>query len=218
MFCPVCEEDAEAFLPFGRIPRPNAMCPHCGSLERHRLTWLFFRRHSDLESSSDRKLKLLHVAPEACLATRFQSLPNVAYLSADIRANAMVKMDLTRIEHPDSSFDAIYCSHVLEHIVEDREAISELYRVLTPGGWTVIMVPITVSVTYEDRTITDPLRRQEAFGQRSHVRRYGKDFEDRLREKGFIVTCFALHDIATREETRAMSLLPSDNIYRCTKS
>jgi SAM-dependent methyltransferase len=218
MFCPVCEQDADAFLPFGLAPRPNAMCPSCGSLERHRLTWLFFRRHSKLMFSCDRNLKLLHIAPEACLSTKFRSLPHVSYLSSDIRAKAMVKMDLTRIEYANGSFDAIYCSHVLEHIVEDRKAISELYRVLHVAGWAVIMVPITLTTTYEDPSITEPVRRQEAFGQPSHVRRYGKDFDDRLLNEGFLVTRFTLQDIATREEARTMSLLSSDNIYLCTKS
>ena len=39
-YCPVCERGFRKFFEFGVNPRPNACCPGCGSLERHRLLWI----------------------------------------------------------------------------------------------------------------------------------------------------------------------------------
>jgi len=218
MFCPLCEQNADSFLPFGLKPRPDAMCPGCGSLERHRFVWLFLRRKTDLLRSPQNRTRVLHIAPEPCLASRLQMLPQVSYLSADLRdKSAMVKMDITDIGYGDNSFDVIFCSHVLEHIPDDLKAMTELRRILGRSGWAILLVPIAGSTTYEDPSITEPQLRELHFGQRSHVRRYGTDFEDRLQSSGFEVSCFSLRDVATDSETREMSLLPNDRIYFCKK-
>ena len=99
----------------------------------------------------------------------------------------MVEMDITDIQYPDDSFDAIYCSHVLEHVPDDAKAMSELYRVLKPGGWAILAVPIRGDTTFEDPTTTEPEERERLFGQSDHVRYYGKDFKDRLEAAGFEV-------------------------------
>jgi hypothetical protein len=78
--------------------------------------------------------------------------------------------------------------HVLEHIVDDRKAISELFRVLHPGGWALICVPLFGELTYEDPLIVSPRDREIAFLQWDHVRKYGTDVSDRLRDAGFAVT------------------------------
>ena len=81
----------------------------------------------------------------------------------------------------------VICNHVLEHIVDDRKAMSELYRVMKTGGWGILQVPMKNSLasTYEDFSITDPKERQKHFGQYDHVRWYGMDYFDRLRSVGF---------------------------------
>jgi len=85
----------------------------------------------------------LHVAPEEALAWRFRQVPGLDYLSADLyNPRAMVKMDIACIQFPDASFDIIYCSHVLEHVPDDRRALTEFYRALSPGGYAVLIVPI----------------------------------------------------------------------------
>ncbi|MBA3370716.1 MAG: methyltransferase domain-containing protein [Thermoleophilaceae bacterium] len=110
------------------------------------------------------------------------------YLSVDIESSlADEKMDLTQLDLDDQSFDCSYCSHVLEHIQDDRAAMSELYRILRPGGWGLLVVPINQETTYENPTIVDPADRLEHFGQADHVRKYGRDFADRLRLVGFLV-------------------------------
>ena len=41
-----------------------------------------------------------------------------------------------------SEFDVILCSHVLEHVPSDEELITELVRVLRPGGYILVNVPL----------------------------------------------------------------------------
>lgn len=100
----------------------------------------------------------------------------------------MEKMDITDIHHPDHSFDVIVCSHVLEHVSDDRRAMRELCRVLRPSGWAILNVPINADRTFEDPSITDPQERQRVFGQHDHVRNYGPDDQHRLEEAGFAVS------------------------------
>src|SRR4029077_8850135 len=84
---------------------------------------------------------------------------------------------------PDSYFYLILCSHVLEHVPDDRAAMSELRRVLAPGGLALVLTPYRPEVpTYEDPSVSSPLDRMVAFGQQDHVRIYGMDLADRLRE------------------------------------
>jgi len=119
--------------------------------------------------------KLLHVAPEPNLRTWLRSLPELDYVSADLdMVGNDLKLDLTDIALPDSSFHAIICNHVLEHIPDDAKAMSEITRVLKPGGWAILQTPISLSLsqTYEDFLITDPAERERAFGQNGHVRIY----------------------------------------------
>jgi len=144
------------------------------------------QRETDLFAG--RPLSLLHPAPEPMLKKRFRALNHVDYLSIDLEsALADEKMDLTQLDLDDQSFDCSYCSHVLEHIPDDRAAMSELYRILRPGGWGLLVVPINQKTTYENPAIVDPADRLEHFGQADHVRKYGLDFADRLRSVGFLV-------------------------------
>ena len=86
-------------------------------------------------------------------------------------------------------FDVVFCNHVLEHIIDDKKAMSELYRVLKPSGLGIFQIPQDLSLikTYEDFSITSKEERKKHFGQYDHVRIYGKDYFDRLRDVGFKV-------------------------------
>jgi SAM-dependent methyltransferase len=148
---------------------------------------LYMKRKTDLFDG--REKRMLHVAPETQLCRIFEGIPSVDYVSADLLSpKAMVKMDITDIHYPDESFDVIYCSHVLEHVSDDRKALRELNRVLRIGGWAILQVPTpTGPVTHEDPTVTSPTERERQFGQLDHLRRYGFDYKDRLAEAGFAV-------------------------------
>jgi SAM-dependent methyltransferase len=171
---------------------------------------------TDLFSGS--RKKMLHVAPEAQLARLFQDADCIDYLSADLSSpTAMVKMDVTDIQYADDSFDVIYCSHVLEHVPDDIGAMRELYRVLKPGGWAVLQVPISAATTFEDPTVTSPEAREKLFGQSDHVRRYGPDYADRLATAGFSVSVDGFVKELSDHEITRFGLTRSEDVYFCTK-
>lgn len=162
---------------------------------------------------------MLHVAPELCFEERFKGLLGQNYLTADLfNPRAMVKMDITSIQYPNETFDIIYCSHVLEHVADDRKAIEEFFRVLKNNGWAILNVPINNGQTFEDSSIVSPQERLKAFGQEDHVRRYGTDYVDRLRDAGFVVEVFKASDLTNSTGVIKMGLtLASDIVYYCTK-
>jgi len=134
--CPCCDGCFRKFLFFGAKPRPNARCPRCGSLERHRLLWLYLRNKINFFSDH---LKVLDIAPIHFFQKKCKKLKNLDYISADISSPiAMIKMDITDINLHDNQFDCIICYHVLEHILDDEKAMRELFRVLKPGGWAIL--------------------------------------------------------------------------------
>jgi SAM-dependent methyltransferase len=182
-----------------------------------------FLRENKLLFNSDKKIKLLHFAPEKFFFELFSANSNIEYYPCDlfpeIYNNSVIKMDITNITFEEGSFDAILCNHVLEHIPEDHVAMAELYRVLKHGGWGIFQVPIDYSreKTYEDFSITDPKEREKAFGQNDHVRWYGRDYKDRLAHAKFNVT---EDDYVTRfsqEEIFKYGLFKWEFIYHCKK-
>lgn len=215
-WCPVCKRFSRRFKSFGRaVLREDAQCIHCNALERHRFVWLYFERRTDLFDG--RTKRVLHVAPEASLEALLRSRLGSSYITADIEdPEADVQMDITDIRYPDGTFDVIYCSHVLEHIPEDRKAMRELRRVLKPDGWAILLVPTVGDVTYEDPSITDPAERLKAFGLEDHVRQYGRDYADRLREAGFSVEVTEVADMYSPRDAARMGLHGDvGEIYHC---
>jgi predicted SAM-dependent methyltransferase len=166
-----------------------------------------------------RQKKVLHVAPELCFESRLRGRLGENYITADLYdPRAMVKMDITNIKYDNQSFDVIYCGHVLEHVQDDRRAMREFHRVLRRNGWAILLVPITAEETFEDPSIVDPKQRLEAFGQEDHVRRYGPDYIDRLREAGFKVDVAKVEDLVDKDDAIRMGLTSaSGEIYYCTK-
>jgi SAM-dependent methyltransferase len=189
----------------------------CGSLERHRLLWLYLKERTDLFDGTPKSV--LHVAPESCLEPQLQQRLGAGYITADLfNPSATVKLDIMDITFPDQTFDVIFCSHVLEHVADDRKAMRELHRVLKRDGWAIVLVPILAEKTFEDPTIVDPEARLQAFGQSDHVRIYGLDYTDRLRDAGFKVEVTRVADLVARADASLMGLGPmSGEIYLCTK-
>jgi SAM-dependent methyltransferase len=180
--CPCCDAHFRRFARFHG--RPD-ICPRCWSTERHRAVFRYLVQETDLFQAH---LKILHFAPDA-LERKLRAAPNLEYLSADlVHPRAMEHFDIRHIPYPANSFDMILCSHVLEYIPDDRLAMSELYRVLKPGGWALLLDPVKwdQETSYE---VTDPQERKRLFGQEGNiVRIYGRDYLDRLAGVGFTVT------------------------------
>jgi len=184
--CPICSHSYSKFLPYGRInPRPNALCPSCLSLERHRLIWMYLSKQTDF---FQHKLQVLHIAPEHCFMKRFEAVHGDGYITADIESPlAKVKMDIHTMPFEPGTFDVVLCNHVLEHVKDDIVAMSEINRVLKPNGWAILQIPFFSPVpdqTFEDNSITDPREREKIFGQDDHVRKYGHDYTMRMQRSG----------------------------------
>src|SRR5262249_9038368 len=89
----------------------------------------------------------------------------------------------------------LLCSHVLEHIPDDKKAMREIRRVLKPVGFGIILVPLVLGIdeTHEDSSIETEALRWKYFGMGDHVRQYGKrDFVSRLEVAGLNVFQFGV--------------------------
>lgn len=185
---PIDNKSFRKLLPYGYgKQRQNALSPSTLSLERHRLLWLYLKNETNFFTA---KNKVLHMAPEQCFLKRFKKLKNLDYTTADLYAPKVdVKADILALPFKDNSFDVVFCNHVLEHIIDDKKAMQELYRVLKPKGMAILQIPQDLSLdkTYEDFSITSEEERAKHFGQYDHVRVYGRDYFDKLRAVGFTV-------------------------------
>ena len=218
--CPVCGKHFRKFLPYGYgKAMDNRLCPNCLSLERHRLIWLYLKQRSNFFTAP---LKVLHFAPEQPFLKRFKALKNLDYTTADLDSPiADLHLDVTNIDLPDNQYDVVICNHVLEHVNDVNKAFSEIKRILKPGGWAILMVPINPNVdTWEDPSITDPEERKRCFGQYDHVRQFGRDYAQVLEKAGFKVDADRIYYDLTEDQRQRMRLArPGEElIYRVIKS
>ncbi|KST62711.1 class I SAM-dependent methyltransferase [Mastigocoleus testarum] len=210
--CPLCGKKFTSWVNH----LENGSCPECDSATRHRLLWLFLEKYADILRQGG---KLLHFAPERCLKKRFRALSHIDYTTVDISAPGVdYHTDITDLVFQDNTFDAIICSHVLEHIPNDIVAMQELYRVLLPNGIAYIQVPYRRHrQTDEDLSVTDPTEREKRFGQFDHVRVYGTDFQERLEGVGFQVSVEYFAQELPTEVWKCYGLW-DDVIFCCRKS
>ena len=184
--CNICEFQGY-FKPMGRPAKLDARCPKCRSLERDRLLMLALDRKNILLPTAE-SMAVLHFAPEPRLEQIFRNKWD-NYKTADLFKPADLKLNLEKINLPDKSVDLIIANHVLEH-VDDKKASRELNRILKKNGLLICMVPIIEgwAKTYENETIKTDLDRTLHFGQRDHLRFYGKDFRQRIEQSGLQLT------------------------------
>jgi SAM-dependent methyltransferase len=212
--CPACRTTASRFVP--GIVYSGTFCPSCGASSRARLQALFLKRELGIEHSATR---VLHFAPEPGLIRMLSALPTVDYVPADLVPDSgHQRVDATAV-HLDPNFSGVITSHVLEHIPNDAEAISEMQRVLVAGGWALVIVPVRYDLesTFEDASIQSRWQRERYFGQHDHVRVYGRDFPARLRAAGFDVHERRYASELPEEEVARYDLSESDLIYLCRK-
>jgi SAM-dependent methyltransferase len=203
-YCPLCNQsyrkmfDGGFDLPvikkmqiIGAGRRKSVICPGCNSTDRDRLLYLYINQHIEAAKT----LRILHIAPEPALAPYLQKLApenyvaGVKYHEGFYYSKNIKLFDIKDIPYDNDSFDLILCNHVMEHIDNDSKAMQELSRVLAPGGKAILQVPWSplLEKTIEDPSITNTAKREELFGQFDHVRLYGKDYPERLRNAGFKV-------------------------------
>ncbi|WP_299001507.1 class I SAM-dependent methyltransferase [uncultured Tenacibaculum sp.] len=218
---PIDGKSFRKFLPYGYgVQRENALSPSTLSLERHRLLWLFLQQESNF-FSSEKKLKVLHIAPEQCFLDLFRKQQNLEYITSDLESPiADVKADICDLPFEDNSFDVVFCNHVLEHIPDDTKAMQELYRVMKVGGFGIFQIPQDLSreITFEDDSITNPKERAKIFGQYDHVRVYGRDYFNKLRSIGFTVDEIDYTKKIAPEKLERFALMKGEILPVCYKN
>ena len=169
------------------------------------------------------RMRVLHFAPESIFYNLFSSFKDIDYWPVDLNPNiykgkVRKKVDITDISFVDNSFDLIMCTHVLEHVPDDKKAMSELYRVLKPKtGIAFINVPIyNKPVTLENPEYNTPELRFKYYGKSDHVRAYGLDYPQRLRAVGFTVLQFKLDDIS-QEDSKRYGVNKKGKYFWCQK-
>jgi SAM-dependent methyltransferase len=209
--CPVCESAVEKFFPLGKeyfeeaartgfthpFDKSEMMnwaeysCPVCWASDRDRLMAIYLKQRFQ-QVPRGNSIDLVEFAPTPPLAKILRGNPRVRYRSADLsKQDVDDRVDLMDLSsYPDGTFDAWVCSHVLEHVPDDRRAMSELRRILKPGGWGLLVVPISLLLgeVLEDPSVQTDDERWKYFGQHDHVRFYNREgFVSRLEGAGFQV-------------------------------
>ncbi|GAB4114374.1 MAG: hypothetical protein Kow00103_08010 [Candidatus Caldatribacteriota bacterium] len=198
-----------------------SLCPRCHSTDRERLIYWYIINKTKILNSS-KNIRLLHVAPEKNLQKILKNFSHIKYISGDLSPlmNCDIILDITDINFEDNYFDFIICIHVLEHIHDDRKAMSELFRVLQPGGEAILQVPISKNnkETFEDFSITTPEGREKYFGQKDHVRIYGnQDYKNRLESVGFKVDLYDIKKDLSSEDIEKCGFNNEELLYICHK-
>jgi len=214
--CPICDAGLRAFKPIGRsflrnlekhgfvypvsafetLNLTHYQCPSCGAIDRERLYAIYLERRLP-ELDPRRRHRFVDFAPSPALSRKLRKHPLLDYRTVDLfRADVDERRDVADLQPWEKdSVDIILCSHVLEHVPDDRRAMAELYRVLAPGGFGIVMVPLLEGVedTHDDASIRTPEARCKYYCQADHVRLYGRrDFAGRLAAAGFRVQKLAI--------------------------
>ena len=213
--CPVCENKFKKFLSYGSkvANRSNVLCPYDLTLERHRLMWLYLKNESKFFTS---ELNVLHIAPEQCFHGRFKKLANINYTTGDLESPlADLHFDLHHIPLDDNQFDVVFCNHVLEHVNDAHQCMSELYRVMKVEGWGIMQVPqdMTKEETFEDPSIVTPEDREKYYWQKDHVRLFGKDYPKWLEKAGFQIEEYIPTEHFSKSEIERFRLQEGEVLY-----
>ena len=178
-FCTVCESSFSRFI---RLKNDELLCPRCGSLPRDRRLFDLLKKENMLQGN------MLDFSPSRALYRKFINRKGIEYYPSDF-ANEFIskyQFDVTAIRLQDNFIDLIICYHILEHVTDDKKAMSELYRVLKPGGSMFLQTPFSEGELIENPAIKSETERIKFFGQKDHVRIYSIDgISDRLRNAGF---------------------------------
>lgn len=215
-YCSCCAKSYASFVSYGILPRANAMCPNCFSLERTRLLWLYLKNEIKVES---KKLKILHVSPEHIIRERLKKLENIDYVSGDIhKGRADMVLDITKISFPNNYFDVILCSHVLGFIEDEQKALTELRRVCKENHKLIIQTHFNAFSPTADKSKSDTFDQHE-YNENDLLRIHGYDFIEKLEKLNFQVEVIDYAKTFSEEEQKRQSFGNGERelLIVCTK-
>ncbi len=180
--CSVCAKKLNQFI---STENHDSICPACGSLKRNRRLWILLEQEFLFPNCT-----ILDFSPSRSLFRKLKKRTDINYTSTDLSGDfiAEYQWDITNIPNNENAFDLIICYHILEHIVDDTQAMKELFRVLKPGGNVLVQTPFKEGDIYENDKIVSNEDRLIHFGQEDHVRVYSAiGLKKRLELCGFDV-------------------------------
>lgn len=227
--CPICNFNTDRWFPIGidnqvniekkiiGAGRRDAGCFVCHATDRDRLLFLFLKNNLNVFNNSNQNI--LHIAPEKPIAKIFKQKGFKNYICGDKHekgysySSNVLDLDISSLQFDIETFDLIICNHVLEHVIDDQKAMRELYRVLKPHGSAILQVPYSplLEVSYENHAVEEK-DREKHFGQHDHVRVYGLDYFDKLRNAGFKVEKINLYNTFPN-----CGLNPKEDVIFCKK-
>lgn len=197
----------------------HCMCPFCESTDRDRHLLMYIDRLRLLEEMD--RPRVLHFAPEPCLAVRIAGTNPAEYIQADFnpRSAEVRRMDITRIPFEDDRFDLVVANHVLEHVPDDAKALSEVYRVLKPGGVAILQTPYAALLhnTFSDPGIASEEQRLHLYGQEDHLRIYGQDLFAKIEGAGFTLRREKHSELLADVDVRRHCVNPEEDLTLAVK-
>lgn len=196
--------------------RENAVCPICREVDRTRWCLCIIQKYTDILQE---KCSVLHFAPEENMTRLIKTNEECNYISADLKTEAMIQIDMTDIPFSDKKFDYAIANHVLEHILDEKQAIKEWKRITKDNGLIILSVPICMEQnTIEDENITSEEDRLINFGLEDHVRLYGKDYLNRFESYGLSINVKTPYKELDEMEIKRFGFIKDDIIMLRKKS
>lgn len=235
-FCPGCRRWASRLRP-DAVGRPRG-CPHCGSLERHRILTLLLPAlagHLLAEGTGSAegtgadgatgaggtgRLLAVHLAPTPVLDVSLDRLSVLHRVRIDLQRDpggrrADVRAAPAALPVADAAADLLVCAHVLPFLDDDAAALAEVARVLAGHGVGVLAMPSSPGPTRDAPRATagageDP---RGAPGPPAPLHRYGDDVVDRFAAAGLATTTLTVPELFPPWLIDLLRLAPDERFW-----
>ncbi len=211
-----CGNDIETKFRITGNGKRVGLCPHCQSYDRGRWVYFVLKNFTTLFERGGGVI--LHFAPERQIEKYLRGIEKCSYYTADIEKGvADYEIDMTKMPFEDDTFDYIIANHVLEHIEDERSAISELKRCVKKSGKIMLSFPVTMDVkTFENPDLKSKEDKIYYYGQEDHVRLYGKDFKERLESYGLKIEVYRPEELLSPKLVEELKLIRNDSVLICS--